>query len=327
MNLTIMRCLPLLLASGFFLSAPAVTTVQAASNGVVKTVNGRAILKSEVDDLMRARLFEIRNSSSTVEEFRAEAAKLRGKVLDLLIDQELILAEFTPLEAQFGAKIDAHVDELIRKQFIGEMFKGDRVAFQKAIEEIGMKKFRAQQRKNVIVEMMRSQFAKPDSVYITDDQRAEWLRKNESKFRIGGKLKLWSITVPGVTSDKSPDQQMALAKEIRTSLVNGADFAALARTHSADSKRDNGGAWGWVEKKDLAAEFWPVINKLSAGKISDITPFQGNLYIFWVQSREEGKMKPKEEVDSAVERGIMAERRQAAAEKWLKELRRKAVIR
>jgi parvulin-like peptidyl-prolyl isomerase len=325
MKLTIMRCLPLLVA-GIFLQAP---VTQAASNSVVKTVNGRPILKSEVDDLMRARMFELQRTATSSEQFQSELKKLRDKVLDLLIDQELILAEFQPLEAAAGPRIDAHVEEMIRKQFIGEMFKGDRAKFLKAIEEsgIGMKKFREQQRKNVIVEMMRAQYAKPDSPYITEEERKDWLRRNISKFRIGGRLKLWSITVPGITNEKTPDQQIALAKEIRASLVNGADFSALARTHSMDSKRDNGGAWGWVEKKDMNAQFWPVISKLDAGKVSDITPYEGSLYIFWVESREEGKMRPKAEVDAAVERGIMAEKRQAAAEKWLKELRRKAVIR
>ena len=328
MKLTVMCCLPVI-AAGIFLSAPAAAAVRAASNTVVKTVNGRAILKSEVDDLTRARMVEIRNTSNSLAEFQAKLKQLRAEVLDLLIDQELILAEYQPHDSQFGAKIDAHVEERIRNLFIREMFKGDRAAFQKAIEDSGisMKKFRDQQRKNVIVEMMRVQFAKPDSEYITEEQRAAWLKKNESKFRIGGKLKLWSITIPAIANGRTPDQQLALAREVRASLVNGANFAALARTHSVDSKRDNGGSWGWVEKKDLAADFWPVINKLPSGKVSEITPFQGSLYIFWVESREEGKMKPKAEVDTAVERGIMAERRQVAAEKWLKELRRKAVIR
>jgi peptidyl-prolyl cis-trans isomerase SurA len=325
MKLTLMRYLPLLLA-GVFFQAP---LTQAATNRVVKTVNTRPILQSEVDDLMHARMIELRRTATSPEEYQAEVAKVRGKVLDLLIDQELILAEFQPLEANFGAKIDAHVDEMIRKQFIGEMFKGDVAAFRKAVEEsgMGMKKFREQQRKNIIVEMMRGQFAKVDSPYITEDERTDWLRRNIAKFRIGGRVKFWSITIPGMTREKSPQQQLALAKEIRTSLVNGADFAALARTHSVDSKRDNGGSWGWVERKDMSAQFWPVISKLDAGKISEVTPSEGSFYIFWVEAREEGKMRPKAEVDAAVERGIMAEKRQAASEKWLKQLRRKAVIR
>jgi parvulin-like peptidyl-prolyl isomerase len=175
--------------------------------------------------------------------------------------------------------------------------------------------------------MMLNQFAKPERPYITDEQKAEWLKKHASLFRVGDKLKLWSITIPGQARGKTPTQQSALAKEVRESLVNGADFASQARTHSVDSKRDAGGSWDWIEKKDLADQFWPIVSKLPTGKISDIVPFQGSYYIFWVEARQPGKMKPQAEVEAHVERGVKAEQRQKASDEWLKKLRRKATIR
>ena len=275
-------------------------------------------------------MMELRGKVSTREELEVEVKKLREKVTGLLIDQELILKEFEPLEPTFGAKIDAHTDELIKKQFIKEMFKGDAKKFYQALADggISQKKFREQQRKNVVVEMMRSQYAKPEAEYITEEEKAAWLRKNSQRFRTDPKVKLWSITIPGITADKAPKDQMALAKEIRTSLLNGADFSALARTHSTDSVRDEGGSRGWWDKSTCPVpKLWPVLSTISAGKFSDVIPYEGNLFIFWVESREEGKMPPKADVDQAVERGIMTEKRQKAADKWLALLHRKAVIR
>jgi len=300
----------------------------ATSNSVVATVNGRPILRSEVEDLMRASLLDLLRRFSDPDERAAELKKLRAKVLESLIDQELILKEFEPFAATFNAKVEAHADEMIKRQFVEGLFKGNRQKFLQELQEsgIGYKKFYEQQKKNVIVEMMRGQFAKVETPYVTEDEKAEWVRKNSEMFRVGGKLKLWSITIPGQADGKTPAQQAALAKEVRTSLVNGADFASQARHYSADSKREAGGSWDWVEKKDLADQFWPIVSKLPTGKISDVVPFQGSFYIFWVEARQAGKMKPQAEVEIEVEKRVQMEKRQKASDAWLKKLRKKATI-
>ena len=324
MKIRLISCLALL----FAFQPLAVTTASAANNGIVVVVNGRPILKSEVDDRMKEVQFAIMRQATSQEQMKAELEKVRAKVVDSLIDQELVLNEFQPFAATAGAKVDANANEMIRKQIIDGMFKGDRKKFLQELSETGMtyKKFFEQQRKNVIVEMMRGQFARPDSPYITEEEKADYLKKHSAQFRIGGKLKFWSITIPGAVDGKTPAEQLALAKEVRTSLVNGADFASLARTHSADSKSTDGGSWGWVEQKDLAPPFWPIVSKLATGKISEVVPLGDSIYIFWVEARSEGKMKPKAEVDAEVERRVQGEKRQKAYDEWVQKLRKKASI-
>lgn len=325
MKRTLIRCLAAVILLAAAAPAPA---APASSNGIAVVVNGRPILKSEVEDLMKASEMDLRRRATSLEEFNTERAKLRAKVVDQLIDQELVLKEFEPFAATAGGRVDATANEMIRKQFVDGMFKGDRKKFLSELAAAGIsyKKFFEQQRKNMIVEMMRGQFARPDSPYITEEEKAAYLAKNSSQFRVGGKLKFWSITIPGVADGKTPQDQLALAKEVRTSLVNGADFASLARTHSADSKSTDGGSWGWVEQKDLAEPFWPIVSKLGTGKVSDVVPLGGSYYIFWVEARSEGQMKPKEEVEAEVEKRVLMEKRQKAYEEWLKKLRKKASI-
>jgi len=321
-----LRLLPLLAAALALAAAPS----GAATNTVVRIVNGRPILKSEVDDLMRARMVELQRTATTPDEFKAQLSEMRKTVLELLTDQELILKEFEPIEASYSARVEAMAEEMIRRQFVGEMFKGDRRKFLQALQDGGIsyKKFFEQQKKNVIVETMRSQFARPETEYITEDERAAWLKKNSQRFRTDPKVKLWSITIPAVAYGRTPQQQLDLAREIRTSLLKGADFASLARTHSTDSVRDDGGSRGWQEKRTFPAPaLWPAIAKIPAGKYSEVIPYQENLYLFWAEAREEGKLAPRDELDLAVERGIKAEKRQKSYDKWIAELRRKAVIR
>ena len=307
----------------------AVVSESSGGNTIVSVVNGRPVLKSEVNDLMRASVMDLRRRVNSQAEYDAELSKLREKVRESLENQELILKEFEPFAPAYGPKVAAHADELIKKQFVDGMFKGDRAKFLQELKEsgIGYKKFYEQQKKNVIVEMMRGQFAKADSQYVTNQEKAEWLKKHEAMFREGVKLKLWSITIAGqIPGEKTPAQQLALAKEVRARLVSGTDFASMAKAHSTDSKRDAGGSWNWVDRKDLDDTFWPVVSKVPTGKISEVIPLAGSLYIFWVEARSEGKMRPQAEVDASVERGVMVEKRQKANDEWVAKLRKKATI-
>jgi peptidyl-prolyl cis-trans isomerase SurA len=298
-------------------------------NRIEVVVNGRPILKSEVDDKMRSSVMELRSRVNSAAEFEEGLKKLRDNVLESCIEQELILNEFQPYAATFNSKVEAHADEMIKKQWVEGAFKGDWKKFRTELEESGMgwKKFRDQQKKTVIMEMMRGQFARPESEYVTNEERAQWFKKHEMIFREGVKLKFWSLTIPAeIPGEKTAAEQQALAKEVRARLVNGADFASLARTHSTDSKRDAGGSWGWVDRKDLADVFWPVVSKLPTGKISEIIPIAGSLYIFWVEGRSGGTLRPQAEIDLAVERGVKSEKRQKANDEWVAKLRKKATI-
>lgn len=300
----------------------------AANNSIVAVVSGRPILKSEVSELIMGYEIRIRGSGASPAEIDAQLKTLREKALQTLVDQELILKEFEPFAAAFDAKVDAYTKQTIRKNIIDGQFKGDSQQFFRELKESGIsyQKFYALQRKNVIVEMMRGQFARTDKPYITNEEVAAYLNKHEAAFRIGGKIKLWSITIPGRADGKTGVQQLALAREVRASLVNGADFSSLARTHSADSKRESGGSWGWVDKSTIATPFWPVVSQLATGKVSEILPMGGDYYIFWVEARMPGRMKPKGEVDAEVETRVQIEKRQKAADEWVAKLRRKATI-
>ncbi len=323
-----MKTGPFFYLAFFLASASLAPVAPAQENGIAAVVNGRCILRSEVEELIRASSVALRQRVNSREEYEAELKTLRSKVLDDLVNQELILHEFEPFAAQFNSRVEANAKESIKKQFVDGMFKGDRAKFLEELKNSGIqyKKFYEQQKKNVIVEMMRGYFAKGDTQYITDQEKAAWLKKHESMFREDVKLKLWSITIPGQAPGKTPADQQALAKDVRTRLMNGSDFSSMAKTYSGDSKREAGGSWDWVDKKTLDDSFWPIVSKVPTGKISEIVPMGGSYYIFWVEARTEGKMKPKEEVDQVVERGVQVDKRQKANADWMAKLRKKATI-
>lgn len=318
------RTYSLIAAVSLMVAGPSV----AEKNGIAASVNGRPVLDSQVEELYKASELDLMRRFPDPKEREAERAKLRSRVLDQLIDQELVLKEFEPFRGAFDSKVNAYAEETIRTQFVDKMFEGKRENFLKELTSSGMsyKKFFEQQRKNVIAEMMRGQFAAVKETYITEEEKAAYLKAHAAEYREGDRLKLWSVTIPGDDLGSTPAGQQALVREIRTKLASGDDFATIARTYSKDSKAEKGGSWDWVEEKDLAPAMWRVVVKLDDRRVSEVITFGGNYYIFWIEGRQAGKMKPKEEVDAEIERRIMIERKRVATEKWMEKLRKKATI-
>ena len=90
----------------------------ASDNTIISVVNGRPVLKSEVDDLLRASAMDLRMRATSQAEFDAEFIKMRAKVREQLENQELILKEFEPYAPTFGSKVEAHAREMINREFI-----------------------------------------------------------------------------------------------------------------------------------------------------------------------------------------------------------------
>lgn len=328
-------CLSAVLAMACTAAATAQTTAtvntspgSGSTNGIAVVVNGRPILKSEIEERYRIQAMMVQRSIADPDEVARQLADLRRQTEDALIEEQLILKEFEPFEANFRDRIDAYTDEQIRL-FIKNNFDGDRERFLRELTRSGLtyKKFREGQRRMVIVRTMRAQFAKVDE-YITSDERAACLAKYADDFREPGQIKLWSITIPGYSTEPGTtrDSQRALAEDIRRKLVNGADFATMARTYSQDTRAANGGDWGFITRNELSSVIASTVFALPEKKISNVLEVQGDFFIFWVEAKKPGAMKPEAEVNREVEARIMMEKRKKANDEWIAKLKRKATI-
>lgn len=310
-------------------SAQPVSSPGGQTNGIAAVVNGRPILRSDVEEVIKIQEMQLRATIGDKAELDKELGDLRRKALDTLVEQELILKEFEPYEANFRDKVDAYADEHIKTQYIKEMYKGDRAKFVRELTASGLsyKKFYEKQRTMIIVQMMRSQNVK-DLGYVTSDEKQAYLKAHEEDFRDGDQIKLWSITIPKVGEEigTTPKSQQALAREIRGKLLRGDEFATLAKTYSQDSKSGNGGDWGVITKKDLTRRMAELVFALPAKKVSEVIEFEDSYYIFYVEAKIPGKMKPKEEVEAELEKRVLMEKRKKAYEEWITQLKRKATI-
>ncbi len=300
----------------------------AGQNGLAATVNGRPITRSEVDEFVK---YQIAQASATIRDPKKREeviSSLRKNALEGLIERELILAEYARLTNNQPIK-PQYVDDDI-KQFIRETYQGDQAKFLQELKAYGMtlKKFREVREKMLIVQMMRTHNAK-DSGLITPDKKDAFLREHGELFREKDHIKLRSITIPKVGEDatSTPQDQKQLITEIRRRLIkNSADFESEAKTYSKDSHADAGGDWGWIDREKLSKRMADSVFALKGKSVSDVIEDEDNYYLFFVEARQEGKLKPREEIEQKLNEFLKMEERKKASDEWIKRLKAKATI-
>src|SRR2546425_9677310 len=135
------------------------------------------------------------------------------------------------------------------------------------------------------------------------------------------------IMIPGQKDTATAPAQKALAEEVLGRLASGAEFDRTAQMYSEDATRDNGGDWGWIERKTLAAPLEKVAFNLPPGRVSHVIEVGPNYYILKVEEKRGGDTPSFEKMRPEIEKKLLQEDSQRQQELWLAGLRQKAYIR
>ena len=120
-----------------------------------------------------------------------------------------------------------------------------------------------------------------------------------------------------VVSDTDARQRL---ETLRTRVLNGEDFAALARANSADLSAAKGGEIGWVYPGDTVPEFERAMDALKVGELS--APVKSPFGWHLVRVEERRTQDVSEERKRAVARNTLRQRKaDEAYEDWLRQLR------
>ncbi|PYL00764.1 MAG: peptidylprolyl isomerase [Verrucomicrobia bacterium] len=255
------------------------------------------------------------------EELVTKIKEARAEALKDLIDRQLIVQAFK----KEGYQIPDHYLDQRVQDIIRENFNGDRNTFIKTLQAqtFTLGEFRKLETEKMIVQAMRHKNVEVNTI-ISPNKIQDYYRKHAAEFTSKEQVKLRMIMISAGTSDRAG--QKAMAEEVLSKLVNGAEFDRMAQIYSEDSTRDLGGDWGWIDRGTLTAPLEKVAFSLRIGKISNIVEVGGNYYILKVEGRQGGVTRPFAEVRDEIEKKLTSEEAQAMQERWLASLRQKAYI-
>jgi parvulin-like peptidyl-prolyl isomerase len=320
-------CLAVFLAVGALVRLP-IWTVAAAEqeptvvDGIAAVVNGEVITYSQVRALSAPQERMLRQQY-TGQDLTKKLTELRELAVKDLIDRRLVIQAFKKETYEIPDHIvDQRIHDIIR-----ESFGGDRNTFVKTLEaeNYTLGEFKQKEMEKIIVGAMRSKNVKSNQI-ISPTKIEEYYRKHRDEFTSKEQIKLRMIMISGQKDTASAPAQKELAEEVLGKLASGAEFEQMAQMYSEDSTKDNGGDWGWIERKTLAEPLEKFAFNMPVDRISNIIDYAGNYYILKVEDKHGGSTKSLNEVRADIEKKLVQQEAQELQERWLAGLRQKAYI-
>ena len=126
-----------------------------------------------------------------------------------------------------------------------------------------------------------------------------------------------------LTTDNDAEKRL---EQLRERVLNGDDFAELARAHSDDTgSAIEGGSLGWSSPGAMVPEFEEKMNELSIGGISEVFKSRFGWHLIKINDRREQNMA--EEYNRNKARAAIRQRKiEEDLESWLRELRDESYV-
>jgi peptidyl-prolyl cis-trans isomerase SurA len=227
-------------------------------NAIAAVVNGRTITKSKVGFMLApvyaqlAAQFPRRGA-----EFDRQIVEAQTKILQELIDREIILSEFKEMEKK-GANLPAQaVDREITRQ-IRELYNGNESKFEEELKRARMSReaYRKMTKDQLIVQAMRAEHFSDAPPPLPGEINKEYSEiKDTLRDITKDKITFNKIFLPR-QDEQNPlanaESQLALAEQLAADIKSGSDFAEIAKKHSRDAFAAEGGFQENVPRTDLA---------------------------------------------------------------------------
>lgn len=291
---------------------------QEVLDGIAALVNNDVITFSQVRELIGPTEMQARRELKG-ESLTSKIKEIRLRAINDLVDRQLILQEF--YKNKFA--IPDHYVEGRIATIVREEFGGDRNAFVRTLQAQGytLEKFKTMEREKMIVQAMRSQNVKND-IIIPEPQISSYYQKHREEFAEEEQIKLRMIAIRKGADDSRRGQ----IEEIRSKIQEGAEFGDLARLYSDDSTQDQGGDWGWINRRTLNESLSKIAFSMKPGQTSQIIELGNSYYLLYVEAKKGASVKSLTNLHDDIQAKLIQEERRKREDEWIGRLRKKAFI-
>lgn len=300
-------------------------------NGIAAKVNGRTVTKNEVAFMLApVRAYLSSNFPRKTPRYYSELKKAKEKVLEELINRELIIFHFKDR----GAQLPDHVIESEIRRKIRKDYNGSDRKFRAELKSKGLsyEKFKELTRRQLIVQAMRSSQFKDTPPPTGTELRSEYNKISDTLRDVTkDRCTFEKMYIPKVDTENlaaTPETQLQLAESIVKKLKNGDKFAPLAIEHSRDAFAEDGGKQKDISRTDLAPVIGSMIFQEDTGKVLGPLEDGRGYHIIRCTSKKLGPAPGlgDSKVKQLVEENVRREKTAVQYERWIQKLKRNAMI-
>jgi peptidyl-prolyl cis-trans isomerase SurA len=257
---------------------PVVGCNRGHSADVVATVNGHAIMRTDLDKQYQAQLGDAPQQRQLPQE---QADSLRLNVLHGMIDNEIVMQRAAKMNlTATNEEVDAKFNEM-KAPFTEDQFQERLKASNQTVDEL-----KHLIRQNLTINKLINKEIN-SKITVTDTDVTNYYNQHKAEFNlIETQYHLAQIQVTGQPSTQAGNLQNSKASNdseakrkiqaLKNRLDSGEDFGTLAMNFSEQPESaPNGGDMGFVGESQLQhidPAIFTAIGKLKAGEVTDILP-------------------------------------------------------
>jgi foldase protein PrsA len=290
-------------------------------DGAVAVVNGNEITKAELDDLVeRAK----QNYEAQNQEFpkvgTPEYQNVEKQYVAFLVQREQFEQEAKERGIEVTEKdVDKEVDEFVKSRFSGK-----RAEFEKALKDQGFteKAFRETIRTSVLSQKLFDAVTK--EVEVPDAEIVAYYQENQANYSKPESRDVRHILIAEKTEDGQVDfaKSKVEADRLYAELQDGADFAALAKEHSADTVSAREGGKYVAERGRSVPEFDKKAFELKGDDISEPVKTTYGYHIIQATSPiRKAESTPLNKVKASIKASLLQQKKTNFMTEWVEDLR------
>lgn len=280
--------LALLIAAALVAAVSAGLLAQRPADDAVATVNGETITERELyEEMLRRTGQQVLDQMVTERLIRQAVA-----AADVEVSDEAVQAEMDRVKEQLGE--DVTLEEALARAGLTEEEWAAEIRL-----ELGLRQLLT------------------DRVQITEDEMKAFFEQYKDFLGTEEQVRVSHILV-----DSREE-----AEAIRAALLEGADFAEVAREKSADpGTAVRGGDLGWVSRGQTVKPFEDMAFSSPVGDISPVVETDFGFHVLKVEERREAREAVYEESRDVIHSYLLEDKLQQAFQEWLREIRNEARV-
>ena len=274
-------------------------------NKVIAKVDGAEITGR---DLIRYYDSIVQPQKSNGGQSESVSLELKKSLLERLIEEKLLLR----VAAKEGIQVN---DEEVSKLYEG-IAKDYGKDFNNYLKRLGVKpaEWRASLRRDLLIErVINRHLQRVENP--TDQEIKKYYHEHLREFQVPMQYRFSQIVVPTLKA----------AQRVQEKLKAGEDFSKLAKQYSVFPEGKRGGDLGYWREDRLPEEF-ALVHHMKVGEVSDIihTPYGYGLIL--LTDVRDARVLSLKEAGPRIARRLLQEKRGAEKARWVKGLKKKALI-
>jgi parvulin-like peptidyl-prolyl isomerase len=291
-------------------------------SGAIAVVDGTEISEDDLDELIAQAK---KGYEAQKQEFPKAGTPEFQSIQTQYVAYLVELEEFRQAAEELGVSVtDEDVDKA-EQELIKSRFDGKRAAYEKALEAQGFTAEQYREKALAVSALSKKIFDEvTKGVKVTDQEILAYYTQNQSQYGTPESRDVRHILIAEKSGDGKVDFEASKAKadDIYAQLENGADFAALAKSSSADPGSKESGGKLTISRGQTVPEFDKISFELDTGELSKPVKTQYGYHVIEaVSDVRKASTTPIDKVRATIRATLLQEKRNEEMQAWVEDLK------